>query len=385
MPDETSLSPEERAERIRRYQANLDMEREGIELYEELGKVEKNPARAKQFREMGEIEVHHARVWEKKLVEIGAEVPEPRRHLRPRAIGVLARLFGTKQIAPMVLSLEGNAARDYQAQGDAPAQMIADEQSHAQVFRELARSQEPGDVARHERWHRGSGNGSLRAGIFGINDGLVSNFSLVMGFAGATATGAAGPEYVLLAGVAGLIAGASSMAAGEWVSVQSQRELFERQIALEKEEIALAPEAEAVELALLYEAKGLDKDQAREVANTIMQDKEVALRTMALEELGMDPDELGSAWGAAISSFLMFTIGAFIPVLPFLLGAWLDPMTSIILAGVLSGLALFTVGATMGIITGRNFLFSGVRMLLIGAAAAALTFGIGSAIGVTVG
>lgn len=355
---------------MERYAKNLQMEREGIALYEELSKAEKDPDQARKFSEMAEMERHHAGVWETKIRDAGSPVPAPRRMIRPRLVGALARLFGTRQVAPMIGAMESGAARDYMRQGDAPPEMIRDERAHAQVFTELSR---PGvaNIINHESWHRSSRSGSLRAGIFGINDGLVSNLSLVLGVAGADP----GQGVVLLAGVAGLIAGASSMAAGEYISMRTQREVFERQMELEAEEIELAPEAELEELSLIYQAKGVEKSQADAVAATVMSDKTVALRTMALEELGMDPDELGSPWGAAIASFLMFTVGAIIPILGFIFatdGAAL--VTSI----VVSGLALLTVGGLLSFLTGRSALYGAARMFGIGAVAAMVTFAIGS-------
>jgi VIT1/CCC1 family predicted Fe2+/Mn2+ transporter len=211
-----------------------------------------------------------------------------------------------------------------------------------------------------------------------VNDGLVSNMSLIMGFAGA----AADADVILLAGLAGLLAGASSMAAGEYVSMRAQRELFERQIELESAELAVTPEEEEGELALIYRAKGVPKQQAEELARRLIQDRGVALDTLVREELGLDPGELGSPWGAAIGSFLAFGIGAFLPVIPFFFGASAALVgTSIFLAG----LALFGVGASLSVFTGRNAVLSGGRQLLIGAVAAALTFALGSLIGVSTG
>ncbi len=358
---------------MERYAKNLQMEREGIALYEELSKAEKDPDQSRKFSEMAEMERHHAEVWESKLQEAGGSVPAPRRMIRPKLVGALARLFGTRQVAPMIGAMESGAARDYMRQGDAPSEMVRDERAHAQVFTDLSR---PGvaNIVNHESWHRSSRSGSLRAGIFGINDGLVSNLSLVLGVAGADP----GQGVVLLAGVAGLIAGASSMAAGEYISMRTQREVFERQMELEAEEIELAPEAELEELSLIYKAKGVEKSQADALAATVMSDKTVALRTMALEELGMDPDELGSPWGAAIASFLMFTVGAIIPILGFIFatgGAAL--VTSI----VVSGLALLTVGGLLSFLTGRSALYGAARMFLIGGVAAAVTFAIGNLVG----
>lgn len=222
--------------------------------------------------------------------------------------------------------------------------------------------------------HKGAGGGSLRAAVFGVNDGLVSNTSLVMGMAGAASSN----DVVFLTGVAGLLAGAFSMAAGEFISMRTQREMYEHQIAQEKEELALYPEEEAEELALIYEARGLPIEEARSVARTLVADPKTALDALAREELGLNPEDLGSSTGAAFWSFLAFSSGAFLPLIPFLAG--FSPPVPI--AAVISAFALFAVGAAMSLFSGRNAFFGGIRMLAIGALAGAATFAIGSLFGV---
>ena len=195
------------------------------------------------------------------------------------------------------------------------------------------RRRRPGRGAEHR--HRGlHGGGNLRAAVFGVNDGLVSNASLILGIAGASPD----PHVVLLTGIAGMCAGAFAMATGEYVSVRSQRELFEYQIGLERDELAQYPEAEAQELALIYAAKGLRPEEASKLATKIVADPEHALDTLAREELGLNPDELGSPWGAAISSFLSFAVGALLPLAPFM--AMSGPRTLPVAIGV-TALALF--------------------------------------------
>jgi VIT1/CCC1 family predicted Fe2+/Mn2+ transporter len=233
-------------------------------------------------------------------------------------------------------------------------------------------------VTTGERWHRTAGGGTLRAAVFGVNDGLVSNLSLIMGFAGASADA----KFVLLAGLSGLLAGASSMAAGEYVSMKAQRELLERQIELEAAELAVTPEEEVAELALIYRAKGLNKEEAEKLANRITEDPNVALDTLVREELGLDPSQLGNPIAAASGSFFAFAGGAILPVLPFFFGA----STTLVIASILiSGAALFSVGALLSLFTGKGTLFSGTRQLLIGAVAATITFGLGSLIGASTG
>jgi VIT1/CCC1 family predicted Fe2+/Mn2+ transporter len=217
----------------------------------------------------------------------------------------------------------------------------------------------------------------LRAAVFGANDGLVSNLALIMGIAGAEADN----RLIVLGGIAGLLAGAFSMAAGEFISMQSQREMFENQISIEREEMRVMPDVEEEELTQIYISKGVPESDARRIAAGLMADPKKALDTKVREELGLDPNELGSAWGAAIYSFVTFSVGAAIPLLPFLLTRG---QTAFIAAIALALIALFVVGALVSIVTGRNMLFSGIRQVAIGAAAAAVTYGVGSIIGTAV-
>lgn len=226
------------------------------------------------------------------------------------------------------------------------------------------------------RHHRAGAGGGMRAAVFGANDGLVSNTSLIMGVAGASPD----PDVVLLAGVAGLLAGAFSMAAGEWISMQSQRELFESQIGEERDELERYPEEEAEELALIYETRGIPIEQAREMTLRLVKDSEQALDTLAREELGLNPDDLGSPWTAAAASFVAFSAGAAVPLLPFLVGARESGVPA---AALLSAAALVAIGMSLSLFTGRNALLGGLRMLAIGTAAATVTWTIGSLLGIT--
>jgi len=230
--------------------------------------------------------------------------------------------------------------------------------------------------------HRDVQGGNARAAVFGVSDGLVSNTALVMGFAGASLAGAIENSVVLFAGLAGLLAGAFSMAAGEYVSMASQRDLFKREIDLERQELLEKPEEERLELELIYRAKGLPRDQARAVADQIMKDPEIALDTLAREELGLDPDELGSAWKAAVSSFLSFAIGASVVVVPY---ALFTGMTAFVLAVVLAIVSLIVVGGLVGSQSGRGIVFSAGRQVLWGVGAAGVTYLVGSLVGVNVG
>jgi len=390
---------------------NLKLEQDAIGLYDALATIEKDEKRAAAFRHIAGNERRHAAIWEERLRELGATVPPAGRpRARIRFIIVLARLFGTRFVSDMVKAVEGDEEAVYAGQQTHPdvEAIAADEREHAEIWKRLdveakaargsryrnrgapadvvARGHhgiEPGaaqaaeTIARGERWHTSGRSGTLRATIFGVSDGLVSNLALVMGVAGASDQG----SFILLAGIAGLLAGSFSMAAGEYISMQSQRELFERQIALEKAELEAMPEEEQQELASLYMAKGFTREEADTIAARMFEDPKTALDTLVREELGLDPDELGSPWGAAIGSFLAFCVGAIIPVLPYLFGSG---TTAFVLSFVLSLGALFLVGAGVSLLTGRGLVFSGLRQMGLGAAAAAVTFAVGKVIGVGV-
>lgn len=370
---------------IRRFQANLDDEIDGIAVYEMLRDAEPDPRRKDIFTELAEVEVHHANVWRQKLREAGVEPREHGPSLRIRMIGFLARRFGVRSVLPIVRNMEAGAYVAYMGQGEAGQAIAPDEREHRKMMSRLEKGPvEPTDaITKRETWHRTGGGGTLRASVFGVSDGLVSNASLVMGFAGAQTNG----DVALLAGVAGLLAGAFSMAAGEYVSMRAQRELFERQIELERQELEMSPGEEQREIALIYRAKGLADDQAEAMAAKLMEDPEVALNTLVREELGLDPSELGSPWGAATGSFVAFALGAVVPVIPFIFApAGEDVAAGFVAASAaLSAFALFAVGATLSLFTGRSPVLSGARQLALGAVAATLTFAIGSIIGVSAG
>jgi VIT1/CCC1 family predicted Fe2+/Mn2+ transporter len=327
-------------------------------------------------------EQRHVQVWADRLRAAGVDPGSPRPSMRVRVLGFLADRLGPRAVLPMVSAMESSGFDNYMAQAEAGPNMARDERSHSRTLSTLAApAGAPGGepdvsaIVQGERWHRVDSGGTLRAAIFGVNDGLVSNLSLVIGVAGADPDG----RFISVAGVAGLLAGAFSMGAGEFVSVTSQRELFERQIALEKEELESDPEQERRELALIYRAKGLGVEEAERLSTRILADRGVALETLAREELGLNPEELGAPYRVAVSSFLAFASGAIIPVIPFLFGSsWWHFGTAL----ALSGLALFAVGAGVSLFTGRSTLFSGGRQLLIGAVAAAVTYTIGRMIGV---
>ncbi|HTI66034.1 MAG TPA: VIT1/CCC1 transporter family protein [Caulobacteraceae bacterium] len=364
---------------LRRLKANLQMEVDGATVYAALADAEDDARLASVYRQLADIETGHADYWRSRLPHAGAR-PSP--SLRARTLSGLARILGAKFILPAVASSEARGAGDYDGQPDAVARgLAADERSHARVIKAAV---DAGGglggqaMATLEGRHRTGGGNAFRAAVLGANDGLASNLSLVMGMAGATGA----HKAVLLAGVAGLVAGACSMAIGEWLSVSSARELFQAQIRTEAEELERSPEEEKQELALIYQAKGLGEAEAWALADRLLSDKDVALQTLVREELGIDPDNLGgSPWTAAASSFAMFAAGAIVPVAPFF---FLDGAAAILAALVVSGLVLALVGVATSLFTGRGAAFSALRQVCAGYAAAAITFGVGRLVGVAV-
>ena len=366
---------------IGRYLANLEDELNGAVLYDAVASAEKNPQLSEIYARLAEVERKHAETFRSRLLAKGVAIPAFRPSWRTRILSMIARRFGANAVLPSVTSMEQIGIHKYANSPD-DVSLDADERSHARILRHITRTSPGGiegsELARIEGRHRGTQGNALRAAVLGANDGLVSNLSLVMGVAGA----ALSSRIILVTGVAGVIAGASSMALGEWLSVQSSRELYKNQLEAERLEIAEAPEEEAEELALIYQSRGLSQSQARSFANQIMSNQDTALETMAREELGIDPGELGgSAWVAAFTSFILFAGGAIVPVIPF---TFLDGQAAVLLSVALSTAALFVVGAGITLYTGRPVLFSGSRQVAFGLIAAALTFAIGKLIGVTV-
>jgi VIT1/CCC1 family predicted Fe2+/Mn2+ transporter len=316
--------------------------------------AEPDPAKAALFKDMAAAAEEQAGILAQDL----GRTPDFAPSLRSRLIASCIAAFGPRAMRPILSATKVRGVSVYSGKTEAPA-------GHPW----------PKTVEDVGGRHRTFGGGMLRAGVFGVNDGLVSNTCLVMGVAGA----AAEPNIIVLTGVAGLLAGAFSMAAGEFISMLSQREMFEHQISQEREELERYPKEEAEELALIYAARGIPLDEARDVASHLIANPEKALDTLAREELGLNPDDLGSPIGAAGSSFIAFAVGASLPLIPFLLGA----SNGVVIAAAISGAALFVVGALLSLFSGKNAWLSGLRMLAIGAAAAAATYGIGSLFNVT--
>lgn len=334
-------------------------EQQSAWLYRRLTVSEPDPARKQMFAALADAAGSQALVWAGEATRRGEALPaEFRPSLRARIVAWLADRLGPRAVRPLLAAIKVRGLSAYET---LPLRL-----GHVM----------PTSVEQVGGRHRAAAAGSnVRAAVFGVNDGLVSTTSLVMGVAGATPD----PDIILVTGLAGLLAGAFSMAAGEYVSVRSQRELYEYQIGLEREELAEYPEEEAEELALVYHARGLPLSRARELAAQMLKDPEHALDVLAREELGLNPDELGSPWGAAGASFAAFATGGVVPVLPFLLGA--GPLGVPVSAG-LAVLALFCVGATLSLFTGRGALASGLRMVAIGGAAGLVTYGVGTLLGV---
>ncbi len=373
----------------RRFLAYLDAERNASLLYRALAESTDGDQR-EALLELADVEDKHAQHWVDKLTAYGVEIPPAPTVLnaddeqlvrRARSLGLVSVLDNLEQN-------EGADAGMYDDEPQALPTMPSDEREHADVFRAL-KGGKPERFPHRERstkgaepWHRTDKSGSVRAAVFGVSDGLVSNTALVMGFAGASLAGAIENSVVLFAGLAGLLAGAFSMAAGEYVSMASQRDLFKREIDLERQELLEKPEEERLELELIYRAKGLPREQARAVADQIIKNPQIALDTLAREELGLDPSELGSAWKAAVSSFFSFAIGASVVVVPYALFAG---MTAFVLAVVLALVSLIVVGGLVGYQSGRGVAFSAGRQVLWGVGAAAVTYLVGSLVGVNVG
>lgn len=359
----------------RRYQQYLDSELVAAAMYRALAGAERDPGRAAVFRSLVEVEMRHAAKWAGKLGVDPASLKIGAGGFKGLLLRIGARVLGTRRVLPVLLRLEAEEMAIYAADPEAQ-DVVEEERSHSAALQRMSSASPSWNSLVSKGWHVLGDDGNLRAAVLGMNDGLVSNFSLIMGVAG----GIDNADIILLAGVAGLLAGAFSMATGEYVSVGSQRELYQHQLRLEAMELELHPEEEEEELVLIYQAKGLTPEEAARVAKRVMASPAVALDTMAREELGLDPSKLGSPWGASISSFAAFVAGAVVPLVPYIFGGG-DVALS--LSAGLSGLALLVVGGALAALMGRNALWGASRMLLVGAAAAAVTFGIGNAIGVS--
>jgi VIT1/CCC1 family predicted Fe2+/Mn2+ transporter len=346
-------------------------EKESAWLYQKVAAAEPDPRKRNLFLQLAAAAETQAAKWVAAETSAAAtppnSAPAALKHifvpsLRARIVARLLPYFGPRPLRSILAAMKLRGLSVYSA----PAS--------------LAGHPMPTSLSDVGARHRGGLGSNLRASVFGVSDGLVSNASLVLGVAGAGAAHA----YVLLTGTAGMLAGALSMAAGEYVSVRSQREMYEYQIALEREEVAEYPEEEAEELALIYQARGLELEQAREVSHALLAHPEQALDVLAREELGLNPDDLGSPWGAAIASFVSFALGAAVPLVPFVTTQTTGKETLVTTAAV-TCIALFCIGLVLSLFTGRDALKGALRMVLIGASAGVVSFIVGRALGVAIG
>lgn len=363
------------------FKKNIQTEVDAGFLYGVLADHEENADVAEIFRQMSEIEKSHALAFLRK--HNLPETPFPAPSKRARILGWIGKVLGFDYVLGVLMDTEKGLSRTIVQTRKKlrPESSSISDTAHVTILKNLLETQTKvsgTNLARFEKRHRSVGGNALRAAVLGGNDGLVSNFSLVMGIAGATS----GNEEVLLAGVAGLMAGALSMALGEWISVKSSQELYENQMALEMDELEINPEGEEKEIALIYMSKGIPESQARTMAAEIMTDKSKAHEILVKEELGINSEELkGSAMEAAVTSFLLFAVGAIIPVLPFF---FLEGFRAILISAALSAVGLFLIGAAITLFTGKSIWFSGFRQVIFGLGAAGITYFIGTLIGVQI-
>ena len=349
-------------------------------LYRKLAENESDESVANVFRQMSEIEQGHAEAFALKVNIPVEDLIKP--SWRAKTLNLIGTIFSYDYVLGALMDTEkslSNAIIKTKEKNE--LEITGAETNHVKILWSILEKDKNISGAQHakfEKKHRSVGGNAIRAAVLGGNDGLLSVFSLVMGVAGAQA----GNHAVLLAGIAGLLAGALSMALGEWISVKSSQELYENQMAIEMEELETNPEGEERELALIYMAKGIPEIQANQMSADIMKDKTQAHAVLVKEELGINVDELqGSAMEAALYSFFLFTLGGVIPLIPFIFMAGFQ---AIVLSVVLSATGLFLIGGAITLFTGKNLWYSGFRMVIFGLIAAAITYGIGDLIGVAI-
>lgn len=360
--------------------SSIQTEIDAAYLYARLADAETDPIIQHVYRQMSDIENGHAVAFIEKNGGSAASMPPP--SWRAKTLNRIGKMFGYDYVLGTLMDTEKNLSQSsiiLKQKHDLP--LTGYESNHVRILRAILEKETKvsgAQLAKFEKRHRNVGGNALRAAVLGGNDGLVSNFSLVMGVAGASAGGSA----VLLAGSAGLLAGALSMSLGEWISVKSSQELYENQMQLELDELENNPEGEQRELELIYIAKGVPAEQAKKMAADVMENISTAHEVLITEELGINPEELkGSAMEAALYSFFLFAIGAIIPVAPFF---FTSGYTAILLSVGMSAVGLFVIGAAITLFTGKSVWFSGFRQVLFGLLAAAITFGIGKLIGVSI-
>jgi VIT1/CCC1 family predicted Fe2+/Mn2+ transporter/rubrerythrin len=349
-------------------------ERDAAVLYRALAAIERGDERRELFERLAAVEDRHAARWEELFTAAGRPLPTYKTALRTRLLAWMARALGPSSVLPMLLAEEGREVQAYlgmargtshHATHQAAVDIASDSAVHARELSEiLGREGEP--------WHTGGAGGMLRSIVYGFNDGLTANFGLVAGVVGASV----GPHIVIISGVAGALADALSMGSSGYLAAKSEQEVHAHQIEMERHEMRLMPDLEEEELALIYEAKGLPKDRARETAHQIMQDPAQALNAMVREELNIHPAELAPLKDGVVTGTAT-AVGAFIPIAPFLV---MEHATAIWVSLAVSMLAHFAIGAARSLFTGRGIWASGRDMFIVGFGVAAIGYLLGEVI-----
>ncbi|MBX7227539.1 MAG: VIT1/CCC1 transporter family protein [Chitinophagales bacterium] len=358
---------------------NIQIEVDASYMYKFLAERESDPQVARILKEMSEIEYGHAVAFMEKNDLDASKMPKP--SFKTKVLKVIGKILGYDYVLGILMDTEKSLSNTIlQARKATNTVEAVTDTAHVAILKNILNNNHKvsGSVfSKFEKRHRSVGGNALRAAVLGGNDGLVSNFSLIMGIAGASAN----QTGVLLAGLAGLLAGALSMALGEWISVKSSQELYENQMQLEMDELESNPDGEEKELKLIFLSKGVPEEQAKQMAKEAMANIDHAHQILVKEELGINAEDLeGSAMEAAIFSFLLFAVGAIIPLIPFMFA---NGNLAIILSVAFSGIGLFFIGAAITLFTNKSVWYSGFRQVLFGLAAAAITFGIGKLIGVS--
>ncbi|TDD94920.1 VIT1/CCC1 transporter family protein [Flavobacterium cellulosilyticum] len=367
---------------LNKLKGQLQTEVDTAFLYASIAIIQSDDNLSRVLESLADIEKGHAQHMFHKVHEFETNYVMPMPSTRAKLQLKLGKVFGYSSIISSLSNIEKqyavNAVKNKLEKGEKPNGF---EHNHLNIIEAVnnnkALNVSGGLLSKFESRHKSVGGNALRAAVLGSSDGLLSNMSLVMGVAGAAVSN----NTILLTGIAGLLAGAISMALGEWLSVQSSRELNQRQIELETEELEASPEEEKKELVLLYQAKGMSVVEAQKLADKAFENPESAIDAIITEELGIDKEELGgSAWEAAFASFFLFAMGAIIPLYPFMI---FDGKNAVLLSVVSSIIGLFGIGAAITLLTGKSVLFSGLRQVAFGLTAAAITYGIGHMIGVS--
>jgi len=367
---------------LNKLKKQLQVEVDTAFLYDSIANIQSDDNLTRVLHSLALIEIGHAKHMHDKVLTIDSNYQMPLPSSRAKFQLKLGKIFGYSSIISSLSSIEKQfAVNSIKNKIENGEKLTGFEHNHLSIIEAVnnnaALNVSGGLLSKFESRHKSVGGNALRAAVLGSNDGLVSNMSLVMGVAGAAVSN----NTILLTGIAGLLAGAISMALGEWLSVQSSRELNQRQIEIETEELEASPEEEKKELVLLYQAKGMNIVEAQKLADKAFENPQTAIDAIIEEELGIDKEELGgSAWEAATASFVLFAIGAIIPLYPFML---LDGKNAILLSVASSIVGLFGIGAAITLLTGKSIVFSGLRQVAFGLSAAAVTYGIGSLIGVS--